>query len=69
VTDAGKPALNHARESERPAEEKGMYFLIAGFSMLLIWGFDFKYDQDFFTWIWFYTGIINFVIGFLRRKK
>lgn len=33
-------------------------FLILGIKNFIIWGFDFKYDYDFFTWLWFLNSVL-----------
>lgn len=32
----------------------------------IIWGFDLKYDYDFWTWLWFFNGLI---FGLLANNK
>ena len=46
-----------------------MLVLIIGIIDFIIWGFDFKYDCDWFTWVWFATGIFCCVVGIIQMKK
>ena len=46
-----------------------MYFILSGVIYLIVWGFDFKYDYDPMTWVWFITGILFVVIGFILNLK
>lgn len=48
-----------------------MLILIIGILYLIIWGFDFKYENDVGTWLWFVCGLVLVIIGifFMKNKK
>lgn len=42
--------------------KRGLCNLIFGILCLIIWGIDFKYDPDLWTWGWLFLGLVNIAI-------
>jgi len=46
-----------------------MFWFIYAILNFIVWGFDYKYDPDTMTWVWFGTGILWLLVGILTKLK
>ena len=44
-----------------------MYWFIFSICNFIIWGFDYKFDPDTMTWVWFGTGVLWLLVGLVSK--